>query len=75
MLDLAMQHIKLPLAARDFILNLFSCRKNRVITFYGLTDPYDVLIGIDQGEVISLTLDYLLRSAVVRNSAKTQHWL
>ena len=53
MLDLAMQRIKLPLAARDFILNLFSCRKNRVITSHGLTDPYDVLIGIDQGEVIS----------------------
>ena len=47
MLDLAMQRIKIPSAARDFILNLFSCRKNRVIISYGLTDPYDVLIGID----------------------------
>src|SRR2546423_8914226 len=34
-----------------FILNLFCNRKNQVITQHGLTDPYDVLIGIDQGKL------------------------
>ncbi|CAB4438295.1 unnamed protein product [Rhizophagus irregularis] len=32
---------------------LFKDRKNQVITAYGKTAPYDVLTGIDQGEVIS----------------------
>ncbi|GBB84246.1 hypothetical protein RclHR1_10880001 [Rhizophagus clarus] len=34
-------------------VNIFMLEKNQVITAYGLTDPYDVLIGIYQGEVIS----------------------
>src|SRR5271156_3127239 len=53
MLDLAMQRIKMSASAREFILNLFSRRTNRVITTFGLSEPYDVLIGIDQGEIIS----------------------
>jgi exonuclease III/ribonuclease HI len=53
MLDLAMQRIRFPIALRNFIMNLFSRRKNRIIGYNGLTDEYDVLVGIDQGEVIS----------------------
>src|SRR6266496_286205 len=53
MLDLAMQRIKFPLALRSLLSNLFTKRTNQVITAHGLTDPYNVLIGIDQGEVIS----------------------
>ena len=52
MLNLAMARLKFPHPLRVFILNLFCNRKNQVITQHGLTDPYDVLIGIDQGEVI-----------------------
>ena len=53
MLDLAMQRIKFPLALRSLLSNLFTKRTNQVITAHGLTTPYDVLIGINQGEVIS----------------------
>jgi len=53
MLKKAMERIKIPGACINLILNLFSNRKNRVITHHGITDPYDVIIGIDQGEVIS----------------------
>ena len=53
MLELAMKRIKLPVGCRNLLINLFSNRKNRIIGHNGLTDPYDVLVGIDQGEVIS----------------------
>ena len=55
-LDRALNRIKIPKIIIKFIINLFTNRKNQVITEYGLTDPYDVLIGIDQGEVISLLI-------------------
>ncbi|CAB4431599.1 unnamed protein product [Rhizophagus irregularis] len=35
------------------IMSLFTNRKNRIFTPYGPTSFYNVLIGIDQGEVIS----------------------
>ena len=53
MLKLAMSRIKFPVALQNILINLFSKRRNRVIGHYGLTDPYNVLIRIDQGEVIS----------------------
>ena len=53
MLKKAIERIKIPAPCINLILNLFSNRKNRVITHHGVTDPYDVIIGIDQGEVIS----------------------
>ena len=53
MLKKAMQLLKLPIAFIDLIENIFIERKNRVFTEVGLTDPYDMLVGIDQGEVIS----------------------
>src|SRR2546421_95050 len=53
MLDMVMQRIQFPVALRSILVNLFNQHKNRIITATGLTDPYDVLIGIDQGEVIS----------------------
>src|SRR2546430_14367976 len=52
-LEKAMLRLKLPQNFIEIIKNLFTNRKNRIFTAYGLTDPYDVLIGIDQGEVIS----------------------
>ncbi|GET00839.1 RNA-directed DNA polymerase from mobile element jockey-like [Rhizophagus clarus] len=53
MLEKAMKRIKIPSNFIKTISNLFQNWQNQVITAYGLTDPYDVLIGIDQGEIIS----------------------
>ncbi|GBB86825.1 hypothetical protein RclHR1_13270007 [Rhizophagus clarus] len=52
-LEKAMERIKIPSNFIKIISSLFNNRQNQVITAYGLTDPYDVLIGIDQEEVIS----------------------
>jgi hypothetical protein len=53
MLRKAMQRLKLPLAFIDLIEDIFTERKNSVFTEVGLTDPYEMLVGIDQGEVMS----------------------
>ncbi|GBB95489.1 hypothetical protein RclHR1_02550001 [Rhizophagus clarus] len=52
----AMDRIKLPQQFTHLILDLFKDRTNQVITIYGKTTAYDVLTGIDQGEVISPVL-------------------
>src|SRR5215216_5428488 len=49
----ALHHIKVPNHAIDLLINLFTVRKNAVYTAHGLSEYYDVKIGIDQGEVIS----------------------
>src|SRR5437763_6072823 len=51
MLKLAMFCIKFPVALQNILINLFLRRRNCVIGHYGLTDPYNVLIGINQGNV------------------------
>src|SRR6266511_2157315 len=53
MLQKAMNRLKLPLSFITFITNLFTNRKNRVFTAHGTTNSYNLLVGIDQGEVIS----------------------
>src|SRR3954468_19306491 len=52
MLELAMQRLRIPQGFIKLTLNLFNNRSNRVIIANGLSDPYKVKIGIDQGEVI-----------------------
>jgi len=52
-LKLALRRIKIPEDCISCLLNLFTNRKNAVFTKDGLSDYYDVKIGIDQGEVIS----------------------
>src|ERR1043165_6196891 len=59
MLQHAMNRIKLPPLFIHFITNLFTNRSNRVFTPFGLTDPYNILVGIDQGEVICPLLWYI----------------
>ncbi|GBB83193.1 hypothetical protein RclHR1_00010075 [Rhizophagus clarus] len=49
----AMEKIRIPTAYTSLILELFKDRQNQVITVYGKTPAYNVLTGIDQGEVIS----------------------
>ena len=53
MLSHAMARLKLPSTFISLITNIFTERKNRVFTAVGTTDPYEVLVGIDQGEVMS----------------------
>ena len=52
-LKLALSRIKIPTPCITLIINLFTNRRNAVFTADGLSDLYDVKIGIDQGEVIS----------------------
>jgi len=49
----AMDRLKIPHSCTNFILDFFTHRKNTVLTQGGLSEFYDVKIGIDQGEVIS----------------------
>ncbi|CAB4435485.1 unnamed protein product [Rhizophagus irregularis] len=53
MLRLAFSRLRFPDNLSNFIISLFTNRKNRIFTPYGPTSFYNVLIGIDQGEVIS----------------------
>ena len=53
MLDKAFDRLHLPPLFKQFIWSLFKNRKNSIITPFGLTPQYEVLVGIDQGEVIS----------------------
>ena len=49
----AMTRLKIPTGFINLTLDLFTNRKNYVLTDVGKTKDYDVLVGIDQGEVIS----------------------
>ena len=51
-LQKAMHHLKLLFQFITFITNLFTNRTNQVFTHHGTTDPYNIIVGIDQGEVI-----------------------
>ena len=53
MLRLAMNRLRIPPLFTQLVMSLFTNRSNKVITADGLSDPYKVQIGIDQGEVIS----------------------
>ena len=52
MLQHTMNRIKLPHLFIRFITNLFTNRTNQIFTPFDLTDPYNLLVGIDQEEVI-----------------------
>ena len=49
----AMTRLKIPLNFIDLVIDLFTNQRNYVLTDVGKTLDYDVLVGIDQGEVIS----------------------
>ncbi|CAB4431671.1 unnamed protein product [Rhizophagus irregularis] len=53
MLRLAFNRLRFSDNLSNFIISLFTNRKNRIFTPYDPTSFYNVLIGIDQGEVIS----------------------
>src|SRR2546429_2954661 len=49
----AMLRLRIPEQFINLVLSLFQNRRNYVLTDAGVTNDYDVLVGIDQGEVIS----------------------
>src|SRR5205814_9374283 len=49
MLEKALLRLKLPSSFVNLMKNIFTNRRNSIFTESGMTDPYDVLIGIDQG--------------------------
>jgi len=53
MLEKAMARLKIPSHCINFVCNLFYKRSNQIIGNNGLTDSYNLLVGIDQGEIIS----------------------
>ena len=48
-----MTRLKIPLNFIDLVIDLFTNRRNYVLTDVGKTSDYEVLVGINQGEVIS----------------------
>src|SRR6266540_5431401 len=54
-----MFQLNIPPSFITFITNLFTNRTNQIFTCYGTTDPYNVLVRIDQGEVICPLLWYI----------------
>jgi len=53
LLKLALEHIQIPSQLCNIITNLLTNYTNRVITNLGLTEPYNINNGIDQGETIT----------------------
>src|SRR5204862_7965260 len=49
----ALKRIKIPTNVIDFIISLFFNRQIRIITSFGLSQPFTGRDGIDQGETIS----------------------
>src|SRR6185295_13947315 len=49
----AMKRIKIPSQIITILNNILEERSNKVITFHGLTNSYEVHDGIDQGDAIS----------------------
>src|SRR5260364_346878 len=53
LLNKALNRIHVPLQLRELLINIFSDRKNQVITSIEKTQQYEVLNGINQGEMLS----------------------
>ncbi|GBC05624.1 hypothetical protein RclHR1_06320002 [Rhizophagus clarus] len=54
LLRLAMARLRIPQTIIELILQLFTDRTNRIILYNdNISDPYQVMQGIDQGEVVS----------------------
>ena len=52
----ALQRIQIPSSIVNLLTFLLFNHTNQIITDYGLTEPYPVEDGIDQGETFSLIL-------------------
>jgi hypothetical protein len=52
-LQLSFDRLKFLQNLSKFIISLFTSRKNNILIPFGHTESYNLLVGIDQGEVIS----------------------
>src|SRR5215469_14661758 len=52
-LKISMERLDIPSNIINLLVNLFKDRKIRIITHYGLSEPFTAGDGIDQGEMIS----------------------
>src|ERR1041385_2483336 len=77
MLRLAMARLKIPSIFINLTLELFTNRYNTIITAFSPTKPYQVQIGIDQGESLSplLWVIYLDPLLTVLNRENTSPYL
>ena len=69
----AMSRLKIPINFIDLVLDLFTNRRNFVLTDVGKTKDYDVLVGIDQGEVISPLLWCIYYDPLLTRIQKSSH--
>ena len=53
MLICALERLRIPFNFLRFILKIFGNHHNQIFTSFGNTDSYQVMSGIDQGEIIS----------------------
>jgi hypothetical protein len=71
MLKKAMRRIKIPEKLCNIIVGMFKGCTNQVFTLAGLTAPFDMLTGIDQGEIISPLLWIIFYDPLLSNIRKT----
>src|ERR1051325_4370347 len=70
----ALQRIKIPEPAINFILDLFDQRNIKIITAHGLSAGFTAQDGIDQGEVISPLLWRIFYDPLLCNIQKNEAW-
>ena len=73
MLEKALLRIQIPNNIIQIIINLISNRTNQIITPHGLTNPYQVLGGIDQGDTLSPLLWRIYYDPLISHINKTSH--
>ena len=71
LLQKAVERIQLPSQLTQIILNLLLDRSNKIITNFGLTQPYNIKNGIDQGETITPLLWRIYYDPLITQIAKT----
>ena len=59
MLQKAMNHLKITDSFIIFITSLFTNHTNWVFTHHSITDPYNMIVKIDQEEIICFLLWYI----------------
>jgi len=68
----ALNRINMPSKLINILTNLLTDCQNRVITNFGLTNPYIVKNGIDQGETITPLFWHIYYDLLISNIA-SQH--
>src|SRR5438270_1782745 len=71
----AMTRLKIPLNFIDLVIDLFTNRRNYVLTDFGKTPDYEILVGIDQGEIISPLLWCIYYDPLLTKVQQSSHLL